>query len=64
MKKATTPDPSQIDRPASSRTLHRSSRISHPPERYGFTHASLMTKLSSISIPRSYSLAVQHDCWK
>ena len=44
--------------PATSSTpphiLRRSSRTSRPPERYGFTHTSLMTTLSSVSIPGSY----------
>ena len=44
-------------------TLRRSSRISVPPDRYGFSHTSLMATLSSSSIPRSYSQAVQDKCW-
>ena len=48
------PDPPPANGPTSTRTLRRSSKISQPPEKYGFTHASLMTTLSFVSIPSSY----------
>ena len=41
-------------------SLRRSTRISLPLGRYGFSHTSLMATLSSSSIPQSYSQAVQH----
>eukprot|EP00268_Persea_americana_P059265 TRINITY_DN7252_c0_g2_i3.p1 TRINITY_DN7252_c0_g2~~TRINITY_DN7252_c0_g2_i3.p1 ORF type:complete len:904 (-),score=94.40 TRINITY_DN7252_c0_g2_i3:300-3011(-) len=56
------PDPAPNPPPAPV-ALRRSIRHIKPPDRYGFTHASLLTTLSSISIPNSYSQAVQHDCW-
>ena len=67
-EKATTANDHPLDPPpangsTSTSTLRRSSRISRPPERYGFTHASLMTTLSSASIPSSYLQVVQNDCW-
>ena len=49
--------------PSGLPTLRRSTRISVPPDRYGFSHTSLMATLSSSSIPRSYSQAVQDNCW-
>ncbi|XXG61102.1 hypothetical protein AAC387_Pa04g2839 [Persea americana] len=50
--------------PGSGHTsLRRSTRISVPPDRYGFSHTSLMATLSSSSIPQSYSQAVQDPCW-
>lgn len=56
------PDPAP-DPPPEPPALCRSTRHIKPPDRYGFTHASLLTTLSSVSIPNSYSQAVQHDCW-
>ena len=57
------PDPPPTNGSTATPTLRRSSRTSRPPARYGFTHSSLMTTLSSISIPSSYLQAVQQDCW-
>ena len=58
------PDPPLTIGPNQLSTLHGSSRITRPPDSYGFTHASLMDTLSSTSIPNSYSQAVQLDNWK
>lgn len=55
---APTPDSNQ------QQLLRRSSRPSHPPERYGFSHSSLHTTLSSISIPDTYSQAIKQPCWQ
>ena len=44
--------------------LRRSSRISRPPNRFGFTHISLLATLSSVQIPNHFSQAVQHECWR
>ena len=57
------PNPPPTSGSTTTFALRRSSRNSRPPDRYGFTHTSLMTTLSSISIPSSYLQAVQHDCW-
>ena len=58
---------SQIDPP--SKTVpesgpRRSTRVSHPPDRYGFSHTSFNATLSSISIPTCFSKAVKHECWQ
>ncbi|GAB2269615.1 hypothetical protein Dimus_038779 [Dionaea muscipula] len=56
--------------PASSQLLpRRSARISHPPIRYSPSlycspHLSMISTLSSTSVPVSYSQAVTHDCWR
>ncbi|RWR83570.1 retrovirus-related Pol polyprotein from transposon TNT 1-94 isoform X1 [Cinnamomum micranthum f. kanehirae] len=55
---APTPDISQ------SVQLRRFSRISRPSDRFGFTHTSLLTTLSSVQIPNHFSPAVQHECWR
>ena len=47
----------------SNTILRRSSRVRHPPDRYGFSHTSLHTTLTSIPIPKCYSEAVKHGCW-
>lgn len=44
--------------------LRCSTCSSRPPDRYGFTHTSLVATVSSLAIPNSYSQAVKHDCWK
>lgn len=41
-----------------------STRITRPPDRYGFSHTSLLATLSSIVIPNSYSQAVKHEYWQ
>ena len=56
------PDPSQAIG-STTPLLRRSSRPSRPLEQYGFTHTSLMTTLSTVSIPNSYLQAIQHDTW-
>lgn len=40
----------------------RSSRVTCPPDRYGFSHTSLHATLNSV--PSCYSEAVKHDCWR
>lgn len=37
--------------PPRSPVLHRSTRVTKPPDRYGFSHTSLMATLSTTSIP-------------
>ena len=44
--------------------LRQSSHISCPPDRFGFTHTSLLTTLSSVQMPYHFSQAVQHECWR
>jgi len=39
--------------------FQRSTRVSHPPDRYGFS-----ATLSTIIVPSCYSQVVQHECWK
>ena len=56
-------DPPTASGPTGNPPLCRSSWISVPPTRYGFTHTSLMATMSSTSIPNSYSQALQHECW-
>ena len=54
------PDPA----PAST-TLRRSTRPSQPPNWYGFfSPISLVTTLSTFSIPSCYKQAMEHECWQ
>jgi glycosyltransferase involved in cell wall biosynthesis len=39
--------------------LHHSTRVSHPPDQYGF-----FATLSTIIVPSCYSQAVQYECWQ
>ena len=48
----------------SNTILRCSSRVRHPLDRYGFSHTSLHTTLTSIPIPKCYSEAVKHGCWR
>ena len=50
--------------PATSPVPRRSTRVSRPPDWYGFYHTSLHVTLSSIPIPSSYSEAAKHDYWR
>ena len=52
------PDPDPVP------PLRHSNHISRPPDRYGFSHTSLLATLSSISIPKSYSHGVKHEFWQ
>ena len=45
-----TSDPAPAPDISQSVQLRRSSRISRPPDRFGFTHTSLLTTLSSVQI--------------
>lgn len=46
-------------------TRRHSTRVSHPPDRYGFSNpVSLSTTVSTISMPKSYKQAMQHECWR
>lgn len=54
-----------------STPLHRSSRVSSPPDRYGFSSqmtgtntSALSSTLSFIAIPTGYSQAVKEQCWQ
>ena len=48
-----------------SHAIHRrSTRITRPPDRYGFSHTSLHTTLTTVPIPSCYSEAAKHDCWR
>lgn len=42
--------------------LRRSTRIAKPPDRFGFP--SFLSAVHAISIPSSYSQAVQESCWQ
>ena len=54
------PDPAPT-----STTLHRSTRLSQPPDWYGFfSPVSLVTTLSTISIPSCYKQAMEYECWQ
>lgn len=55
------PDPPALAAPIQ---LRRSICLTHPPDRYLFTHTSLLATLSTIAIPNSYSHATKHYCWK
>ena len=48
----------------SNTILRCSSKIRHPLDRYGFSHTSLHTTLTSILIPKCYSEAVKHGFWR
>ena len=53
------PDPAPLPTTSDdSVTLRRSSRISKPPDRYGFSAA-----LVDTAVPSSYSQATKHACW-
>ncbi|RWR79750.1 zf-CCHC domain-containing protein/gag_pre-integrs domain-containing protein [Cinnamomum micranthum f. kanehirae] len=52
-----TPDPPQL-------AICRSSRISRPSDRYGFSHSSYLATLSFVSIPTSYSQVAKQECWR
>ena len=54
-----------------STPLHRSSRVSSPPDRYGFSSqmtstntSALSSTLSFIAIPTGYSQTVKEQCWQ
>ena len=50
--------------PAST-TLRLSTRLSRPPDWYGFfSPVSLVATLSTISIPSCYKQAMEHECWQ
>jgi len=54
------PDPAPT-----STTLRQSTRLSRPPDWYGFfSPVSLVTTLSTISIPSCYKQAMEHECWQ
>jgi hypothetical protein len=57
----------EIDQPSETIPAsgpRRSARVSRPPDRYGFSHTSLNTTLSSTSIPTCFSEAVKYECWQ
>ena len=64
--------PPQTDSPAADlvqenapATRRHSTRVSQPPDRYGFSNpVSLTTTVSPISIPSSYKQAMKHECWR
>jgi len=46
-------------------TLRPSTRISKPPENYGFSFPlSLTTTITFVPIPSSYRQAMEHKCWR
>ena len=56
-------DPTPDLAPAST-ALRRSTRLSQPPDWYGFfSPISLVATLSTISIPSCYKQAMEHECW-
>ena len=55
---------SSTGNPTTTPVPRRSTRVSHPPDRYGFSHTSLNVTLSSIPIPSSYFEAAKHDYWR
>ncbi|RVW84805.1 Retrovirus-related Pol polyprotein from transposon RE1 [Vitis vinifera] len=57
-------DPTLDPAPAST-TLHQSTRLSRPPDWYGFfSPVSLVATLSTIYIPSCYKQAMEHECWQ
>ena len=52
---AASPEPNMAPAPG----LRRSTRVSHPPDRYGFNAI-----LTSIPIPICFSMVVKHECWR
>ena len=42
----------------------RSTRVIHPPDRYGFSHTSFTATLDTISVPHSYTQAATQACWQ
>lgn len=56
------PDPAPDPDPVPP--LRRSTRITRPPDRYAFSHASFLATLSTVAIPTSYSQAMKHECWR
>lgn len=56
------PDPISLASPVPPR---RSTRIIHPPERYGWEPDALIaTESHSHFVPKTYKQAIQYDCWK
>ena len=53
-----------IDNQLSNVIPRLSFRITHPLDRYGFSHTSLHTTLTTVPIPSCYSEAAKHDCWR
>ena len=43
--------------------LRRSTRSSHPPEKYGFSYTSLNATSAQITVPNYYSPTVKQECW-
>ena len=42
----------------------RSTRVSRPPDWYGFSSFSLQATLDTTSVPKSYSQASTQECWR
>ena len=59
------PLPDTISSPDSTLPApRRSTRVPHPPDRYGFSHTSLTTTLYTIFVPHSYTQAATQACWQ
>ena len=57
-------DPTPDLAPAST-ALRRSTRLSQPPDWYGFfSPISFVATLSTIFIPYCYKQAMEHECWQ
>jgi hypothetical protein len=42
----------------------RSTQVSQPPDRYGFSHSALQANINTIFVPKSYSEASTQECWQ
>jgi hypothetical protein len=61
------PLPLSTPKPTSDPVLQeprRSTWVSQPPDRYGFSHSALQTTIDTIYVPKSYSEAFTEECWR
>ena len=42
----------------------RSTSVSQPPDRYGFSHSALQATIDTIYVPKSYSKVFTQECWQ
>ncbi|KAM7530049.1 hypothetical protein LguiB_033459 [Lonicera macranthoides] len=57
------PDPVPMSDPLQP-VPRRTSRVSRPPDRYGFSHTANQAVLDTTTVPRSYSQAATQVCWQ
>ena len=45
-------------------TLRRSTQVTHPLYRYGFSHTSFIATLNTVFVPHSYTQAITQAYWQ